>query len=373
VSATPGPGGARSPLRVAYITNAHGVGGAERMLLALVADGRERGFEQVVLNPFATEASHALAEACSPTEYRAKACAHVFQLPRLRRWLRRELDAFAPDIVHVMLLQATVTAASLRRAPSTRWMITHAYGEGVHARHRPRLSTWLDAWACRRYDVVVGMSEAVKRFIVGEYQLERARVEVIMPGWEGHPREPLRNGRPPTVICIARFRPEKGHALLLEAFARVAREIPDARLVLVGDGELLDATKNRARELGLTDRVSFPGATSDIWTPLSDADVFALASVSEAAGIAIMEAMAAGLPVVAPAVGGIPEIVSPGQTGELAQPGDPQDLARGLVALLGDAERRAEMAERARHAAERHRMTASVERYLDLYERIRPD
>src|SRR5207249_1705808 len=161
-----------------------------------------------------------------------------------------------------------------------------------------------------------------------EYGLAPDRVDVIMPGWEGEPRPPVADGRPPTIVCIARFRAEKGHALLLDAFAQVAREVPDARLVLVGDGELLDAMKARARELGIADRVEFPGATSDIWAPLSDADVFALASISEAAGIAIMEAMAAGLPVVAPAVGGIPEIVASGETGELARPGDADDLAR---------------------------------------------
>jgi glycosyltransferase involved in cell wall biosynthesis len=76
---------------------------------------------------------------------------------------------------------------------------------------------------------------------------------------------------------------------------------------------------------------------------------------------------------VAPAVGGIPEIVSPGETGELARPGDAQDLARGLVSLLRDPERRARMAARAREAAERHRMTVSVDRYVDLYGRLRPD
>ena len=122
-----------------------------------------------MLNPFATPASATLRDACGPTEYRARPGSHLFHLPGLRRWLRRELDSFAPDIVHVMLLQATVLAPRLPHTPPTRWIITHAYGEGVYARRRPRLSALLDRWGRPRYDGVVGMSNAVRRFVVDEY------------------------------------------------------------------------------------------------------------------------------------------------------------------------------------------------------------
>jgi glycosyltransferase involved in cell wall biosynthesis len=195
-------------------------------------------------------------------------------------------------------------------------------------------------------------------------------VELIAPGWEGEPAPRSTEPRPPTAICIAKFRPEKGHALLLEAFAKVLGRVPDARLVLVGDGELASPMARRAEDLGIADQVRFAGAVESIWPELARADVFVLASTTEAAGIAIMEAMAAGLPVVAPAVGGIPELIEPGRNGELCRPGDAAGMARALAGLLADAPRRAAMSERAVAEAARWRMETTVERYFSLYERL---
>jgi glycosyltransferase involved in cell wall biosynthesis len=364
------PSAAPSPLRVAYVTNAHGVGGAERIVLALLRGGREREWAQLVLNPFATDRSAALAESCAPTAYRARPAQRVTQLPALRRWLARELAAFEPDLVHVSLFQATALTATLRLG-RTATVLTHAYGEGVRARARAGLAERLDRWASRRYDAVVAISESVQRFVVDDLGVPAARVQLIRPGWEGNPVARSTEPRPPTAICVAKFRPEKGHALLLDAFAQVLERVPDARLVLVGDGELADPMARRAQDLGISGQVRFAGAVESIWPELARADVFVLASTTEAAGIAIMEAMAAGLPVVAPAVGGIPELVTPGRNGELCRPGDRADMARALGALLGDSDARAAMSGHAVADASQWHMDATVERYFSVYERLR--
>jgi glycosyltransferase involved in cell wall biosynthesis len=359
-------------LRAAYVTNAHGVGGAERLLAALVAAGRRRGLPQIVLNPFATSSSETVAGAVAPTTYRGRACSRWRELPALRRWLRHELVAFRPDLVHVMLFQATALAATLSRSLAPSWVVTHAYGEAVRKRRRPCGSALVDRWAIRRFDAVVAISESVRHFLVAEHGLPRQRVDLIAPGWEGEPFPASpRTEREPTVVCVARFRAERGHALLVEAFAKVSRELPSARLVLVGDGPMREAIARRVQELGLKERVEFAGAVPEIWPALAEADVFATAPVAEAAGIAIMEAMAAGLPVVAPNVGGIPELVEPGRTGELCRPGDPDDLARALLDLLRDRQRRERMGAEARRAAGPRRMETTVNSYFALYERLR--
>jgi glycosyltransferase involved in cell wall biosynthesis len=169
---------------------------------------------------------------------------------------------------------------------------------------------------------------------------------------------------------VARLRREKGHDVLLDAFALVRREVPTARLVLVGDGEFAASVRAQVTAMGLGESVVFAGVVPDVWPYLAEADVFALASRSEAFGIAVVEAMAAGLPIVASASGGIPELVEPGVSGDLFPPGDHRVLASHLVRLLRSPERRAAMGQAARVAAAGHRRERAVERYMELYEQM---
>jgi glycosyltransferase involved in cell wall biosynthesis len=124
------------------------------------------------------------------------------------------------------------------------------------------------------------------------------------------------------------------------------------------------------QRLRLEDGVHIAGRVKDIWPYLADADVYALASPSEALGIAVMEAMAAGLPVVASNVGGIPELVTRGVTGELFDPPDHRALARELISLLGSPERRRAMSAEALEAAAEMRMETSIAAYCQLYDRL---
>ncbi len=352
---------------VAYIISTTvGGGGAERLVTKLVDEGELRGWDQLVLNPFARELPAAFAR-LPPEVYRRRSCTKLSELPAVRSWLSTELDRFKPDVVHVMLFHALAVAATLPRRPGRSQLLTHVYGEGIAAEPGAALKVPIDRWAGRRFDRIVAISEAVRNYLISRYGYWPSKLVTIPPGWDGDPLPSRSADRPPTVVCVAKLRPEKGHDLLLAAFPLVLRRVPDARLVLVGDGNLRPALEADAIARGVGDRVEFVGAVDSIWPYLADAHVFALASQSEAFGMAIVEAMAAGLPVVAPAVGGIPELVVPGVTGELFPPGDPETLADRLVALLTSPETRSSMASAAQTAAQALRMENTLPRYFDVY------
>jgi glycosyltransferase involved in cell wall biosynthesis len=170
------------------------------------------------------------------------------------------------------------------------------------------------------------------------------------------------------VICVARFHPVKDHRTLIEAFARVATQRSDVDLLLVGDGELRADLTKQCHDLGLDGRVRFLGIRNDVADLLRAADVFALTSVSEAASITLLEAMATGLPVVVTAVGGNPEIVREGVDGLLAPRGDAASIALALVRLLDDpALARRLSASAAARVNGTYRLDQTVDKYYQLY------
>ena len=152
------------------------------------------------------------------------------------------------------------------------------------------------------------------------------------------------------VLCVAAMSRRKGHAVLLDAFVDVLREVPGARLTLAGDGAERASLEARAAELGVAHAVRFLGAVEhDRMTSLYDeADVFCLPSFAEGVPVVLMEAMAMKVPVVATEIMGVPELVDHGKNGLLVPPARPDELAGALVQLLGDPALRKRMGEEAR-------------------------
>lgn len=158
----------------------------------------------------------------------------------------------------------------------------------------------------------------------------------------------------PLVGCVARLEPEKGQPTLLDAWPLVLERVPEARLLLVGEGSRREALEAQARELGLLGadcagdrcvgtrrarpgaKVVFTGRRDDVPSVTAALDVAVLPSYREALGLVVLEAMALGRPVVASAVGGIPEMIDDGRTGLLVPPHDPAALAAAIVRLLTD-------------------------------------
>jgi glycosyltransferase involved in cell wall biosynthesis len=167
---------------------------------------------------------------------------------------------------------------------------------------------------------------------------------------------------------VARLDYLKDHATAVRTLGQVARGRPDARLVLAGEGPEREGIEMLIREHDLGRQVRLLGMRTDVPRLLAAADAFLLTSISEGIPLTVIEAMAAGLPVVATAVGGLAEVVEEGKTGLLAPAGDDAALARNLLRLAEDPGLRAEMGRRGRERAfARFSEDQMVERYRQLY------
>jgi glycosyltransferase involved in cell wall biosynthesis len=173
-------------------------------------------------------------------------------------------------------------------------------------------------------------------------------------------------------VCVARLDPQKNHAMLIASFAEGFRENPDAHLLIVGrDTEHSETLKAAARLTGAGDRIHFLGVRSDVPDILHSSDVFVLASDYEGNPLTVMEAMAAGLPVVATSVGGVPELVVPDETGLLVEPGDGQAMARTLRLIADQPAMRQLFGEAGKtRALENFSAEAMAEEYAGLYESL---
>lgn len=170
------------------------------------------------------------------------------------------------------------------------------------------------------------------------------------------------------VTCVARFHPIKNHALLLEAFSRVAEAHPDVDLLLAGDGELRPRLEQQARDLHILSRIRFLGVRRDVPQVLRAANVFVLASDSEGASITVLEAMASGLPIVTTAVGGNPELVEAGVSGLLVPRRDVTAMAAALSSLLDDEVLATRVGDAAQVRARRdYDLGVTVEKYATMY------
>jgi N-acetyl-alpha-D-glucosaminyl L-malate synthase BshA len=173
------------------------------------------------------------------------------------------------------------------------------------------------------------------------------------------------------VLChVSNFRPVKRLHDVVTIFARVNEQQP-SRLLLAGDGPEWAAAEETAAELGVADRVHFLGEQEGIEEVLAAADVFLLPSEHESFGLAALEAMACGVPVVATRSGGLPEVLDEGETGYLVEVGDVGTAAGRVLGLLRDEEARRRMGEAARRAAgERFAQDRVVAEYVAIYERV---
>jgi glycosyltransferase involved in cell wall biosynthesis len=176
-------------------------------------------------------------------------------------------------------------------------------------------------------------------------------------------REFALDGDLPIVATVSVLRPKKGIEVLLDA----VRAVPDARFLIIGDGPKRSEWEALARSLGVASRVRWAGFRTDVDALLAGCDLFVHPTLDDALPTVLLEAVAAGLPVVASSVGGIPEIVTPGVTGELVVPGDPNALAASIRTLLGDQPMLKRMREEASVQADRFSTSAWMDRLTAVY------
>jgi glycosyltransferase involved in cell wall biosynthesis len=220
-----------------------------------------------------------------------------------------------------------------------------------------------EPWLWRLSDRIICNAEILKEEMVRRFGVNARRIAMIPNGVDTSLFAPLPHARSPrpTVVSVGRLVWEKDPLNLVGAFGRVVRRLPDARLVLIGSGPMESRVQSEIRSQGLGSSVTLLPGTIDVLSHLQEGWVFALGSASEASPNAILEAMAAGLPVVATRVGGIPEIVEDGRTGLLVEPRDPKGLAHALLRILKGEIGGEEMGERARQrAGERYTLDRMV-------------
>ncbi len=209
-----------------------------------------------------------------------------------------------------------------------------------------------------------GCPAAKVRVIPNGVDLERFRP---LPRDEGLRRELGIPGGAPLAGIVAALRPEKNHELFLEAAAWIRRKVPQARFLVVGDGAQRGRLEGLAAELSLSESVRFLGTRNDVPAVLSLLDVLVLSSHMEANPVSILEAMACESPVVATAVGSVPESVIDGRTGYLVPPGDAGRIAERVIELFQDPARRAAFGRAGReHVAAHGSSQRMVEGYQDL-------
>ena len=253
-----------------------------------------------------------------------------------------------------------------------------------HGRHYPDLVSAKRRWANRLLldrlaDDVNAVCEFSAQSLSERDGFRASRIHVIQNGIDIGRYQP--SGDPAAlktslgldpgrryVACIARFHPVKDHHTLLRAFKVVAAAVPDVDLLLVGDGQLRRDLEAEVQTLQLDGRVRFLGVRDDVPEILQASEIFTLTSVSEAASITLLEAMAAARPVVVTAVGGNPEIVRHEQDGLLAARGDAPAIAQALLRLLNDPGLAKRLgASGAARVRQTYQLEQTIGRYHNLY------
>jgi glycosyltransferase involved in cell wall biosynthesis len=304
---------------------------------------------------------------------------------RLAWRMARELRARRIDVVHAHQYTPFFYAALARclSGGATRIILTE------HGRHYPDVVSPLRRAANRLAldhlaDAVNACCGFSARALARVDGFSGRRIEVIENGIELDRYNPapdrsavrLSLGLDPDrryAITVARFHPVKDHTTLLRGFQQVAVARPDVDLLLAGEGPLRGELERLTHSLNLEGRVRFLGVRSDVPALLEAVDLFALTSVSEAASLTILEAMASRLPVVVTAVGGNPEIVRQGVEGLLVPRGDAQAVAGAIMRLLDDPRAAARMGEAGRaRVEERYRLAQTIDNYWRLYKRLGP-
>jgi len=239
----------------------------------------------------------------------------------------------------------------------------------------------LSQWKYRQVAAFLCASEAIRQILIAQ-GIPRERALTIHEGIDlahvdAAPPVSVREAfwlptNAPVVGCVGALVDHKGHRYLVHAAADIVRAVPEARIVILGEGDLRDELSRLIHELGLERHVLLPGFRPDVLSLLKAVDVFVMPSITEGLGTSILDAMACRKAVVASAVGGIPEVVEDGRTGLLVAPRDASALGTAIVRLLRDPSLAGRLAEAGRARVEQ-RFTADrmVQDTLDVYRRLR--
>jgi len=271
---------------------------------------------------------------------------------RLARTLRQQKI----DILHSHMFRSSLLASPVGKLCGVPVII-----ETTHVRE-----TWRTGWFKSKFfvdravghliDRYIAVSEANSRYLIEQKRIPGKKVSVIQNGCsmervdpsKAHPqgiRESLGFSKDDLVLIVmARLEPQKGHRILLQALSLLQPEFPSIRLICLGSGALKDELSKMTRDLGLVNTVRFVGFQANVGDWLAAADISVLPSFYEGLSLTAVETLAAGIPFIATAVDGTPEVVIDGETGLLVPPGDPVALAGAIGRLARQPELRRKFA-----------------------------
>lgn len=364
---------------VFFYTDSRVLGGAENAMFMLLGSLDRAAWEPTLLLEDAPE-TEPLAERAAALGVPVRRIAPMplglkgaSRVPAFSRFLRRE----RPDVFHAHMSSPVackwgLAAAVLARVPAVLGTVQ------VGAYEPPdRSAYWQLRELARRVDRYLAVSREIAAELVDRLGWPVEKVEVVYnavdvervavaapPGL----REQLGgNETLPLVLTPARLDDQKGHDTLLEA----AAEVPEATFVLAGEGPKRAELEARVAQLGLGERVRFLGRREDVPALLAACDVFCLPSLYEGSSLAVLEAMAAGIPVVSSAIGGTEELIEDGRSGLLVAPGDAEGLAAALRRLLGDADLRRRLAAKGRERVDQGlTREQNAERITGVYDEL---
>jgi glycosyltransferase involved in cell wall biosynthesis len=348
-------------LKILHVDPETAFGGGERQVAGLIRHLARRGHENVL----AAAAGSPLAAVVPAADARLRSLPIRNDLDVLAAWrLSRLVAQESPHIVHL----------HTSRAHATRTIVTRRMDYAL------RRGLWTDLLYNRSVATVAAISEEVRRRLL-DAGVRSERVTVVRSGVEPPAGLPGAAGRAAArarfgiegelaIGIVAALERRKGHDVLLRALAALDGA-PPWRCRVCGGGSQHEALQRLAADLGIAPRVRFLGEQRQVADVLAALDVFVMPSRHEGLGVAVLEAMAMSLPVVASAVGGIPEAVKAGETGLLVPPDDPTALAAALRELGRDGERAKRMGHegRTRVVAE-FSMEAMAGRYERLYDEV---
>jgi glycosyltransferase involved in cell wall biosynthesis len=358
------------PVRVLRIIARLNVGGPARHVVILDRGLRRLGFETMLAHgdtgPGEASLERLVEQHGIPARRIAGLGRRVSPLADLRAFwaLVRLMFAFRPDVVHTHTAKAGTLGRlaaglfNLSQPRHRRCLVVHTFHghvlHGYFGRIGSLLARLIERWLGSATDCILVLSPRQREDIEVRYRIGRPGYVRIVPlglDLESLMRLPADTaGDRVTFGFVGRFVPIKNLTMLVDAFAEVHRQLPQSRLLLIGDGEVRPAVERQVARRALQGAVELGGWQEDLAEVYRRMDVLVLTSRNEGTPVAVLEAMAAALPVIATAVGGVPDVIAHEQTGLLVPSGAPDELAGAMVRLARDPVQRRRLGAAAREA-----------------------